>query len=57
MLKEERKKKGLTQEALAEKVGVRRQTISMVETGKNKLTIKLAKKIANVLEIDWKDLF
>lgn len=56
-LKKAREKSGLSQEKLAHKVGVGRSTIAMVETGVNQLTVPLAKKIAEVLEVDWTELF
>lgn len=56
-LKKAREKSGLSQEKLALKVGVGRSTITMIETGVNQLTVPLAKKIAEVLDIDWTELF
>lgn len=57
LLKEARKKKNMTQQELADKVGVSRQQISNVENGRNELSVDLAKKIAVVLEIEWHLLF
>ena len=51
-LKYERLKKGLTQESLAEKVEVHEKYISLLETGKQNLTLKTLNRIANALEID-----
>jgi len=46
-----REKKGLTQEQLAEKSGVSRNTISSLEAGTAKnITLENMKKIANALE-------
>lgn len=46
-----REKKGLTQEQLAEKSGVSRNTISSLEAGSAKnITLENMKKIANALE-------
>lgn len=56
-LKEEREKKGMTQQDLADKVGVVRQTISMIEMGQNKPSVVLAKKIGKVLKIKWTNFF
>ena len=56
-LKEERLKKGLTQQQLSEKVGITRQTISHIECGRIKPSIKKAKAIADVLEIEWSNFF
>lgn len=52
-LREERAKMNLTQQELADKVGVVRQTISMIEQGVNKPSIELAKRIGEVLKIKW----
>lgn len=53
-LKAIRKAKGYyTQESLADAVGVYRSTIGMIETGINKPSVELAKKLGKVLEIDW----
>lgn len=56
-LKEARVKKKMTQQELADKVGVVRQTISMIENGTNKPSIDLAKKIGKVLKIRWVNFF
>lgn len=56
-LKKVRMEKGLTQEQLAEKVGVIRQTISNIECGLMRPSVETAKIIANVLEIDWTEFF
>lgn len=52
-----RKQKGITQEQLAEKVGVSTTWIGYVELGFKKPNLKLLYKIARVLEIKVKDLF
>ncbi len=51
-LKYERLKKGFTQETLAEKVEVHEKYISLLETGKQNVTLKTLNRIANVLEIE-----
>jgi putative transcriptional regulator len=56
-MKEYRARLGLTQEKLAEIVGVRRETIIFLEQGKYNPSLKLAFKIARVLGADIKDLF
>jgi len=56
-LQKERVAKGLTQEQLASKCGVIRQTISEIECGRNNPSIYLAKKIAEVLDLDWTKFF
>lgn len=56
-LKKAREDKGLSQTALAEAVGVIRQTISNIECGINRPSPELAIKIGDVLEIDWTQFF
>lgn len=52
-----REKKKLTQQELADKVGVSRQAITNIETGANKPSVELAMKIADVLKFKWYKLF
>lgn len=52
-----RAKKDLTQEDLAEKVGVTRQTINAVETGKYNPSLELAFKLAEFLDCKIEDIF
>ena len=47
----------LTQQDLAEKVGVTRQTIIAIEKGSFNPSIKLALKLSNVLNVKLEDLF
>ena len=56
-LKKVREEKGLTQNSLAKAVGVVRQTISNIECGLNAPSVGLAKKIGEVLEINWIEFF
>jgi transcriptional regulator with XRE-family HTH domain len=56
-IKSERNKKGLTQEKLAERVGVSNNFISYIESGKKVASIKTVNKIAEVLDIPIADLF
>ena len=56
-LKEIRKEKGFTQEQLANVCGVQLTTITMIETGNNSPSVELAKKLGEVLGIDWKVFF
>lgn len=56
-LKEERTKANMTQLELAEKCGVIRTTITEIETGRNKPSVKLAKKIGEVLNLEWTEFF
>lgn len=52
-----RKSKGLTQEKLAEKIGVDTPHISNIERGKYFVTAETLENIATALEIDVRDLF
>ena len=56
-LKKYRLLKGLTQEQLAEKVGVRRETIMRLEAGKYNPSLKLAIDISRVVETPIEELF
>ena len=56
-IKVERAKKGLTQQDLAEKVLVSRQTINSIEKGKYVPSTVLALKIARVFGVGLEDIF
>lgn len=56
-VKEFRNKKGLTQEELAQRVGVRRETIVFLEQGKYNPSLKLALNIAKELGVSINKLF
>lgn len=56
-LRKIREAAGITQEQLAEKVGVIRQTISNIECGLSSPSIPTAKAIAEVLEFDWVEFY
>ena len=56
-IKELRQKKGLTQEELADLVGVRRETIIFLEKGKYNPSLKLAMDIAKIFKIKVDNLF
>ncbi len=56
-IKELRARDNLTQEELAKKVGVRRETILFLEKGKYNPSLKLAYKIAKVLKTKIDELF
>nr|DAN81458.1 MAG TPA: helix-turn-helix domain protein [Caudoviricetes sp.] len=47
----------MSQVELAEKVGVNYRTISTYEIGTRELPVKVAKKIGEILEIDWWTLY
>ncbi len=56
-IKELRARYDLTQEDLARKVGVRRETILFIEKGKYNPSLKLAHTIAKTLNTTIDDLF
>lgn len=56
-LKEVRKKKGYSQQQLADEVGVSRNTISSIETGQFNPTAKLALILCIALEKKFEDIF
>lgn len=56
-IKKYRTLKNLTQEALAESVGVRRETIMRLEKEKYNPSLKLAHDISRVLEVPIEVLF
>lgn len=45
-------REGMTQAALAEKIGVRQHHISEIENGKRSISLEMAKKLASVLGTD-----
>jgi len=56
-IKEYRAKFNITQEELAKKVGVRRETIVFLEKGKYNPSLKLAYKIAKTLNATIEEIF
>ena len=56
-LKEVRSKKKMSQQELAELVGVSRNTISSLETGQYEPTAKLAYILCIALDMKFEDLF
>jgi len=56
-IKELREKHGLTQESLAEKIGVTRQTILFLEKGTYNPSLRLAYKIARTFNLNIEDVF
>ena len=56
-LKETRLQKQITQESLANAVGVTRQSIISIEQGKFSPSVKLALELARVLNVSLEDLF
>lgn len=56
-LKELLKEKGISGKDLAEKVNVSENTISFIATGKTQPRFDLLKQIAEVLDVDIRELF
>jgi len=56
-IRELRAKMGLTQEELAQQVGVRRETIVFLEKGKYNPSLKLAYKVARALGSTIEEVF
>ncbi len=56
-LKKYRLQKELTQEELAARVGVTRQTINAIEAGKYQPTLYLATELAHLFEVHIEDIF
>jgi len=56
-LKVERAKRNITQQDLAEEIGVSRQTINSIESGKYVPSTVLALKIAQYFEVTVNDIF
>lgn len=56
-LKEFRTKRGITQKAVAEYLGVSRQTYNRYENMQEKMTIEQAKAVCDFLRCDVSDIF
>lgn len=56
-IRELRKEKGVTQEDLANTVGVTRQTVISLENGKYNASLQLAYKIAKYFGVAIEDIF
>jgi putative transcriptional regulator len=56
-MREYRAKRGLTQEELAKKVGVRRETIVFLEKGKYNPSLRLAWRVARELGASIEEIF
>lgn len=53
----ERQKRKMSQEKLAELADLNRNFVGMIERGETNLTVKKLENIANVFDMDIKDLF
>lgn len=56
-IKEFRKNKKITQDDLAKEVGVTRQTVISLESGKYDASLKLAHKIAKFFDVSIEEIF
>ena len=56
-IKEMRAARNLTQQALADQVGVRRETIVFMERGRYMPSLKLAYEVARVFDVTIEDIF
>lgn len=56
-IQEIRKSKNLTQEVLAEKIGIDKPNLSNIECGKRFMTADTLEKIAEALNVEEKELF
>lgn len=56
-VKKFRKEKDITQAELAKEVGVSRQTINAIETGKYDPSLELGLKLAELFEVEAEKLF
>ena len=56
LLQELRKEKGFTQEALAEKMGVARRTVSRWETGSNMPDLDILMELSDLYEVDLREI-
>lgn len=56
-IKDQRQKFNLTQQELADRVGVRRETIIFLEQGKYNPSLKLAMDIAKAFKVKVEELF
>lgn len=56
-LRERREERGYTQQRLAAAVGVTQTAISLIESGERKPSVKVARRLGNLLDFDWTELF
>lgn len=56
-IKELRKRKGFTQEQVAELIEMEQNTISVIESGRNFPTLVTLEKIAKILDVELSDFF
>ena len=56
-LKNIREQKNMTQNEIATKSGISRQYYGLIETGKRKVPVWTAKKIAAALDFEWQKFY
>lgn len=56
-LKAMREEAGISQTKLAKMCGKVRQTIGEIEAGRNKPSVKLAKKLGQIFNFDWREFY
>jgi putative transcriptional regulator len=56
-LEEKRRKKNLTQEDVANQLGISRQYYNAIENNKKKPSVDLAKQLSNILDVEWTIFF
>ena len=56
-IKEIRKRRGITQDQLAERVDLATRYISLIEVGRSSPSLEAIENIARVLEVELKELF
>ena len=56
-IQKRRKEVGITQEELAEKVGISRAYMGYIEQGRNAPSLEILEKIAKLLRLSLKELF
>lgn len=56
-LKSTRESRGMTQQELAERIGVRRETILHLENNRYNPSLEMALKVARVFDLKIEDLF
>ncbi len=52
-----RKEKGLTQAELAQRIGIAQRTVAAYEGGERQPSVKVAKRIAQELDMSWTDFY
>lgn len=56
-IQDRRKELGLSQKQIANKCGIKQGYYSRIERGIHNPSVKLAKKLANILQISWTEFF